>query len=143
VPVSAYRRAPLPCEADPDLFFPVSTVGPSITQIAHAQAKCARCPIIDQCRTAALERGEATLCIQGGVRIVGTTPTKPEPGQTRTRRKDAALDPDDYQFLRSFGASKLRLADRLGIKASSLDRAEQRWQQDQEDQCASQHAATG
>ena len=35
--------------ADPDLFFPVSTAGESVAQLAKAKAVCARCPVRREC----------------------------------------------------------------------------------------------
>ncbi|MFE1950859.1 MULTISPECIES: WhiB family transcriptional regulator [Streptomyces] len=39
---------------DPELFFPVSGSGPSLTQIRRAQAVCDRCPVTWQCLDLAL-----------------------------------------------------------------------------------------
>ncbi len=36
-------------DADPELFFPVSAIGPGARQIAEAKAVCARCPVREQC----------------------------------------------------------------------------------------------
>jgi WhiB family transcriptional regulator, redox-sensing transcriptional regulator len=40
--------------ADPDLFFPVSTAGPSLEQLARAKAICQRCPVRRECLAFAL-----------------------------------------------------------------------------------------
>ena len=40
--------------ADPDLFFPVSEVGPSVPQITAAKAVCARCDVSGECLAFAL-----------------------------------------------------------------------------------------
>jgi WhiB family transcriptional regulator, redox-sensing transcriptional regulator len=36
-------------DADPDLFFPISSTGRALNQIARAKAICARCPVIGEC----------------------------------------------------------------------------------------------
>jgi WhiB family redox-sensing transcriptional regulator len=43
---------------DPDLFFPVGSAGPALTQIAEAKAVCARCPVIGACLEWALSKPE-------------------------------------------------------------------------------------
>ena len=40
--------------ADPELFFPVSGVGPSVAQIAEAKTMCARCEVRSECLAFAL-----------------------------------------------------------------------------------------
>jgi WhiB family redox-sensing transcriptional regulator len=40
--------------ADPELFFPVSEIGPSTAQIARAKAVCARCEVHRECLAFAL-----------------------------------------------------------------------------------------
>jgi len=55
-------------DADPDLFFPVSTVGRSRRQIAGAQAVCRRCPVLESCRTWALANPQlAEFGVWGGM----------------------------------------------------------------------------
>jgi len=51
-------RETLPCEEDPELFYPVGTSGPALLQIAEAKRLCRRCPKIDRCLTQALTAGE-------------------------------------------------------------------------------------
>jgi WhiB family transcriptional regulator, redox-sensing transcriptional regulator len=34
---------------DPDLFFPIGTTGPSVSQIAEAKQVCLTCPVRNQC----------------------------------------------------------------------------------------------
>jgi WhiB family redox-sensing transcriptional regulator len=43
--------------ADPDLFFPVSSSGPALRQVAQAKAICARCHIQQACLGYALDAG--------------------------------------------------------------------------------------
>jgi WhiB family redox-sensing transcriptional regulator len=44
-------------DEDPELFFPVSTVGPGARQTAQARAVCHRCPVADDCLAFALANG--------------------------------------------------------------------------------------
>lgn len=55
-------------DKDPELFFPVSTEGPSVAQVAEAQAVCALCTVSRPCLEWALSTSE-----QWGV-WAGTTP---------------------------------------------------------------------
>ncbi|HEY5988724.1 MAG TPA: WhiB family transcriptional regulator [Streptosporangiaceae bacterium] len=40
--------------ADPDLFFPISSSGPALAQVAKAKAICARCQVRQECLEFAL-----------------------------------------------------------------------------------------
>src|SRR5215813_3967838 len=42
-------------DEDPELFFPISEVGPGARQAAEAKAVCARCPVREQCLRYALD----------------------------------------------------------------------------------------
>lgn len=44
-------------DENPELFFPVSDVGPGAEQTRRAKAVCARCPVQAECLTNALDRG--------------------------------------------------------------------------------------
>lgn len=44
---------------DPDLFFPVSSLGPGRDEVARAKAVCARCPVRRQCLQFALATRQA------------------------------------------------------------------------------------
>jgi WhiB family transcriptional regulator, redox-sensing transcriptional regulator len=44
-------------DEDPELFFPVTDVGPGARQTAEAKAVCARCPVREQCLRYALDNG--------------------------------------------------------------------------------------
>ena len=47
-------------DADPDLFFPIGTTGPSLDQINEAKRICLSCPVRKQCLARALELGAAS-----------------------------------------------------------------------------------
>ncbi|EOD70187.1 MULTISPECIES: WhiB family transcriptional regulator [Amycolatopsis] len=44
-------------DEDPELFFPISEVGPGARQTAQAKAVCARCPVRAECLGYALDNG--------------------------------------------------------------------------------------
>jgi WhiB family redox-sensing transcriptional regulator len=44
---------------DPELFFPLTDVGPGARQAAEAKAVCARCPVVSACLAYAVEHGLA------------------------------------------------------------------------------------
>lgn len=44
-------------DADPELFFPISELGPGARQITEAKAVCARCPVRERCLDYALDNG--------------------------------------------------------------------------------------
>jgi WhiB family redox-sensing transcriptional regulator len=46
-------------ESDPELFFPLSTAGPSVYQTEQARAVCDRCAVRSECLSWALSRGIA------------------------------------------------------------------------------------
>ncbi|WP_030315309.1 WhiB family transcriptional regulator [Streptomyces sp. NRRL B-3229] len=50
---------------DPELFFPVGTVGPAVRDIAAAKQVCARCPVRPECLEWALSTGQ-TSGVWGG-----------------------------------------------------------------------------
>ena len=55
LPVDQHWRSSAACRsADPDLFFPISSSGPSMGQVAEAKAICARCRVRRECLTFAL-----------------------------------------------------------------------------------------
>lgn len=43
--------------ADPELWFPVTEVGPGAAQVAEAKAVCAGCPVREDCLAFALDLG--------------------------------------------------------------------------------------
>ncbi|GAA3569046.1 WhiB family transcriptional regulator [Amycolatopsis ultiminotia] len=44
-------------DEDPELFFPISDVGPGARQVERAKAVCARCPVRQECLSYALGNG--------------------------------------------------------------------------------------
>jgi WhiB family redox-sensing transcriptional regulator len=44
-------------DEDPELFFPVSEMGPGARQVAQAKAVCARCPVRTECLEYSLDIG--------------------------------------------------------------------------------------
>jgi WhiB family redox-sensing transcriptional regulator len=44
-------------DENPELFFPVSDVGPGARQVAQAKAVCGSCPVRSECLSYALDNG--------------------------------------------------------------------------------------
>lgn len=44
-------------DSDPELFFPISDIGPGARQAAEAKAVCGRCPVRARCLRHALDNG--------------------------------------------------------------------------------------
>ena len=44
-------------DEDPELFFPISEIGPGARQLDEAKAVCARCPVRTQCLDYAVDNG--------------------------------------------------------------------------------------
>jgi WhiB family transcriptional regulator, redox-sensing transcriptional regulator len=76
-----WRSAAACLLADPDLFFPVSSVGPAERQIARAKTICGGCPVREKCLEFAL-RHELAYGIWGG-----TTPEDRQRDRRRKRRR--------------------------------------------------------
>ncbi|WP_158883151.1 WhiB family transcriptional regulator [Amycolatopsis anabasis] len=53
--VTDWRHRAACQDEDPELFFPVSDIGPGARQVAEAKAVCARCPVRAQCLNYALD----------------------------------------------------------------------------------------
>jgi WhiB family redox-sensing transcriptional regulator len=70
-------------DEDPELFFPLSEVGPGVRQADRAKALCARCPVAPRCLEYALGNG-----LDHGI-FGGTTETERRAlaaGQARSTR---------------------------------------------------------
>ncbi|MEU8591730.1 WhiB family transcriptional regulator [Streptomyces sp. NPDC048664] len=52
-------------DEDPELFFPVGSTGPAVTEVAEAKRVCHRCPVMEECLTWALRSGQ-TSGVWGG-----------------------------------------------------------------------------
>ncbi|MBV9384132.1 MAG: WhiB family transcriptional regulator [Streptosporangiaceae bacterium] len=77
---SDWREAGACLSADPDLFYPISTTGLALAQIAKARTICSRCEVRRQCLEFAMETGDMHG-IWGG--------TTPEERRRARRRKRA------------------------------------------------------
>jgi WhiB family transcriptional regulator, redox-sensing transcriptional regulator len=93
-----WRAAGACLTADPDLFFPISTGGVGVKQVARAQQICAGCPVRQECLDFAMRSGEMHG-IWGG-----TTPEE----RIRQRREQAARR---RRARRSWQAPDTRVAD--------------------------------
>lgn len=60
-----WRDAAACLHADPDLFFPIASIGPALDQIEKAKRICAACPVRRPCLAWALDHG-AVSGIWGG-----------------------------------------------------------------------------
>ena len=54
-PASDWRDLAVCRDEDPELFFPIGTSGPALTQIEQAVRVCRRCPAVEPCLDWALE----------------------------------------------------------------------------------------
>ena len=79
-----WRSSAACLSADPDLFFPISSIGPAERQIARAKVICAGCPVRIQCLDFALTHDQ-THGIWGG-----TTAEDRQRDRRRRRRRAAA-----------------------------------------------------
>jgi WhiB family transcriptional regulator, redox-sensing transcriptional regulator len=79
-----WRSAGACLSADPDLFFPISAVGPADEQITRAKMICARCMVRQECLDFALTHDQ-THGIWGG-----TTAEERQRARRRKRRAAAA-----------------------------------------------------
>jgi WhiB family redox-sensing transcriptional regulator len=57
MPTYDWRHRAACRDNDPELFFPVSDMGPGARQAERAKAVCARCPVRAQCLEYALDNG--------------------------------------------------------------------------------------
>lgn len=71
-------------DEDPELFFPVSELGPGARQTAEAKAVCARCPVRARCLAYALDNG-----LDFGI-FGGTTESERRDLLRRTRTRHSA-----------------------------------------------------
>ncbi|MDQ0379894.1 WhiB family transcriptional regulator [Amycolatopsis thermophila] len=71
-------------DEDPELFFPVSEMGPGARQVARAKAVCASCPVRAECLAYALDAG-----LDNGI-FGGTTERERRSLIRQTRRRAEA-----------------------------------------------------
>jgi len=76
-PAYDWRNDAACLNADPELFFPIGTGGPSAEQIIRARRICSRCPVIMECLENAI-RHTGQFGIAGGL----------TESERRARRKD-------------------------------------------------------
>nr|WP_319097507.1 MULTISPECIES: WhiB family transcriptional regulator [unclassified Streptomyces] len=90
----AWLRAAACVGEDPELFFPVSTTGPALREVAAAKRVCARCPVSFECLSYALGTAQTTG-VWGGtgeeeraelLRIPGYDATRRSLGQRAPKR---------------------------------------------------------
>ena len=53
-----WRHHALCRDEDPELFFPIGSIGPAATQVAEAKVVCGRCTVTEACLEWALESGQ-------------------------------------------------------------------------------------
>jgi WhiB family transcriptional regulator, redox-sensing transcriptional regulator len=53
-----WRHSALCQDQDPELFFPIGAIGPSVRQIEAAKAICRRCTVANDCLSWAMETGQ-------------------------------------------------------------------------------------
>lgn len=84
-----WREVGACAHADPDLFFPISSTGRALREIAKAKAVCAGCPVRQACLDFALEH-DLTHGIWGGTtpedRRAWRRERRPGPLRAGTRR---------------------------------------------------------
>jgi WhiB family redox-sensing transcriptional regulator len=73
---------------DPELFFPIGTTGPAEAQVEQAKQVCARCPVLAECLTWAMDNPTLT---QFGV--FGGMSEEERRAETRRRRRRGGTAP--------------------------------------------------
>lgn len=56
--ITDWRSSAACMSADPDLFFPISSAGPALSQVAQAKAICGSCQVRQACLDFALATGQ-------------------------------------------------------------------------------------
>ncbi|MER5202084.1 WhiB family transcriptional regulator [Streptomyces sp. NPDC002825] len=65
--MEGWRAAAACQEVDPDLFFPVGTGAPALTQEEEAKTVCRRCPVREPCLRSALAQPHPPSGVWGGL----------------------------------------------------------------------------
>ena len=76
--------------ADPDLFFPIGTVGPALDQIDKAKRICQACPVRTRCLAWALDLGAASG-IWGGTTEIERRAMRRAANRQRNRARQKAI----------------------------------------------------
>jgi WhiB family transcriptional regulator, redox-sensing transcriptional regulator len=84
-PQSDWRQAAACRDIDPDLFFPIGTSGPAVTQIAEAKQVCCSCPVRKPCLAWAIKHYQ-DYGIWGGMTEPERQPMRTATILTRRRR---------------------------------------------------------
>jgi len=53
-----WRHSALCQDEDPELFFPIGNIGPSLRQVEAAKNVCRRCSVADDCLSWAMDTGQ-------------------------------------------------------------------------------------
>jgi WhiB family redox-sensing transcriptional regulator len=53
-----WRHSALCQDEDPELFFPIGNIGPSLRQVEAAKSICRRCVVIEDCLSWAMDTGQ-------------------------------------------------------------------------------------
>ena len=53
-----WRHSALCQDEDPELFFPIGNIGPSLHQVEEAKRVCRRCSVADDCLSWAMDTGQ-------------------------------------------------------------------------------------
>lgn len=118
-------------QEDPELFFPLGTTGPALTQIEEAKAVCRRCPVLGWCREWALETRQDSG-VWGGLSEDERYALQ---GRTRGRRRTDGLTATDhilrnrlgeFRALEASGLGDLVIAQRLGTNVQTINRVRAR-----------------
>ncbi|MFF3742403.1 WhiB family transcriptional regulator [Streptomyces sp. NPDC002566] len=88
---------------DPDLFFPVSTIGPALREAAAAKRVCARCPVSSECLSYALGTAQ-TSGVWGGTGEEERVELLRTAGYDATRRRRGRTEPGRARPLPASGA---------------------------------------
>ena len=115
-----WRHRAICRDEDPELFFPVGTSGPALLQIAEAKTVCRRCPVIEQCRTWALDTGQAG--VWGGTSEDERDAICRRNGEHRTQTATPRTPAERGRELLARGVAPDEVAHRLGRHVDTVRR---------------------
>jgi WhiB family transcriptional regulator, redox-sensing transcriptional regulator len=90
-----WRSAAACRSADPEVFFPISSSGKSLEQIAKAKAICAGCPVGRECLAFALRTHQVHGIWGGATEEERAVALAARPGQPCSQHRPARLMPGD------------------------------------------------